>query len=372
MVKKKIQKAKKLEKEMKCSVEKPSRRNFLIIAAAAAAGLIALAGFGFHEPLIPAAEYTTSPDGLIYVSKPASVIHDRSLVEKIRDIIWKEQISKDSRYHSVQIFNFKTLEACHYIIPLESGSQFPEYRMPLIAVKEDLKSYGLDRAYFLNPVYAVSDIKEGLNIVNIVAQTGDDLEGKIELLWPDESTENLNFRARQPGYGHQSTDTSKQSGKIVREKTLIFVGLSNDLLLVYDALYAEILHAEVALTLRHMIESMRQSSDFAEAKAAMEITNESIVHGLLHSWLNDNYARYGFDEKSVHEHIVHRESSHRYKGASVIRNLAGNMGRAEVFKDFCRTPLKYWKMIRQSIPEYQKIFDVRQDGDIKHPIPSHP
>lgn len=317
--------------------------------------------------------YVQGQDGLIYVGEPRILLSERSLAEKIKNALWNDmkQSADWPKYSKIKTFNFKKLDGQSYVKPFDSAFDQEHFNQIMTVVNREFQSYGIKADYEIKPLRSIKDLQINQEIINktvyVTEINGDDLDAKISLIYHDGNEETITFKGKRERLGErQSTARLDENGKYTIRHSEIFITKPKNLIKAYNSIFSETLHASLAQATIDLFNKLIRSTkhgdkfifqNYRDTHDITKFTEEAVVHGICHNWLEDNADNLGLKKDEVAEYINGVESIFLYKGAKKIRKLARKQGRKAVVQDYIANPLKYWKIIKKAIPEYQKFYD---------------
>jgi hypothetical protein len=331
-------------------------------------GFLGLLSWGYlsfhHKSSEDTPFYRIGPKNRIYIGKERDLRKDESVWAFLRP-----KLQEDYRgYDKVRIHDF--LKGKDFMELLREEVSLDPHNRILEKVKEEFECFGLASKYEIRQLRSIDELLDetrSSSTIWLVENMVTEVNGKIRL-YKDETIKNgsLRFKTLYNGGVKAEFSFGGDDGHVCLEYrgNIIIRAHAKDRVDNYVAIYCEPMHHQLlekrAELMNKLLRFEEKDGKFIyhnleESKSAVRVTDEAVIHGLSHSWLEENLNEFGLTQEDLQQELDQKRKIFIFKGVESIRKLASQMGRRELLQDYMKNPIKYWKIIKAEVPEYKNI-----------------
>jgi len=238
-----------------------------------------------------------------------------------------------------------------YIFPLQKPFNQQVLNQVLPVIKKEL---GITQEIIPTPIYTLEDLKpsqEEIIQLNIVENLGREFKGNALLFMPKKvESFSFAFNYNERGNVQQEVDMNGETKAIRITQKDIYLKNPLDTDQAYHRCYTELAHYILLPTTARLISQninvVHEKGEYHfhnlhYAREISNLTDEAVVHGLCHHWLEE-----------LHIPNEEKESHYLYQGAQIIKEKADQEGRKAILESYQRDPMRYWRILQDNVPEY--------------------
>jgi hypothetical protein len=304
--------------------------------------------------------YRKGPGNKIYLEEKHDLTGDKHVW-----FLLQKELKRDFRGNEkVEVPVFK---GRHYVKPITEEFSLDKYIKILERVQAEFDYLGLDNNYDVKKFQTLDELSAETDLTGtlwLAKDVGLEVDARIKVTG-NQGVRNGSVKFSVNYNGRALGETKLDKGKAHYDKkgTIFIKTKTKDRIDNHVSIYAEPLHHQligsterlVNHLLKFEVDGNPQYPNFEDALSAVCVTDEAIVHGLNHNWLEENLDRLGLTQEDLQQEIDQKEKQFTFKGVKVIRRLASQMGRRELLQDYMKDPVKYWNILKAEIPEYKDI-----------------